>query len=245
MEIDIHEEPVLVLIHSPVFGELTWHPTAELLGAHGRPTVTPSLRGVLEGPPPYYPRLVSAVAEAVDRRHAGRSVVLVGHSGAGPLLPAVSNGLAGTALGVVFVDAILPHAGQSWLDAAPEPLEAQVRDLATEGRLPPWDQWFPPGTLEGLVPDEATRTRFCGDLPRPPLSYFAERAPADQGVTPARSAFLRLSDAYEQQAAEAERRGWRVARRRAHHLAILTSPAEVCAALQDLTTELTSSRPLH
>jgi hypothetical protein len=53
-------------------------------------------------------------------------VVLAGHSGAGALLPAIVDEIAagGDAADVavhcaIFVDAILPHPGQTWFETAP------------------------------------------------------------------------------------------------------------------------------
>jgi hypothetical protein len=51
----------------------------------------------------------------------GRPTILVGHSGAGPLLAAMGESL-GCVEGYVFVDAGLPHPGRSWFDSAPPEL---------------------------------------------------------------------------------------------------------------------------
>ena len=103
----------------------------------------------------------------------------------------------------MFVDAILPHPGATWFETAPVSLREQLGRLTTGGWLPPWDQWFPPGTLDSLLPDSPVRARFIAALPRLPLAYFEERAPA----TPDRIhryAYLQLSDAYHDAADDAE-----------------------------------------
>ena len=46
--------------------------------------------------------------------------------------------------------AILPQPGRSWFDTAPADQGAQLRALAVDGLLPPYDEWFPPGVLEEL-----------------------------------------------------------------------------------------------
>ncbi|MGH3924022.1 MAG: hypothetical protein ACRDTT_14325, partial [Pseudonocardiaceae bacterium] len=68
----------------------------------------------------------SFVADAVAAiRVTGMSrTVLVGHSGAGPLLPAIAA--ATPTVGVIYVDAGLPQPGASWFDTAPPPLVAHL-----------------------------------------------------------------------------------------------------------------------
>ncbi|MFI6731143.1 alpha/beta fold hydrolase [Streptomyces atratus] len=225
--------PNLVLVHSPLVGASTWQSVARLLRARGHMAVVPSLGGVLADAGPYYARLAVTVADDIARRADGR-IVLVGHSGAGALLPAVAHATAATVVGMVFVDALLPHPGRAWFDTVPTEMRDQLRRLTRQGMLPPWNEWFPPGTIEELLPDPALRGRFCEELPRVPLAYFDEPAPECPAPPPAHSAYLQLSDAYSAEASQAEREGWRVRRRRAHHLAILAEPEEVSATLEEL-----------
>ena len=84
---------LLVLVHSPLTGPLTWQPVARVLTARGYSAVVPSLVEGLMGPRPYYPRLAARVAEAVLHEARGaREAVLIGHSGAGAILPAAAPG---------------------------------------------------------------------------------------------------------------------------------------------------------
>src|SRR5205823_5194873 len=96
-------------------------------------------------------------------------VVLVAHSGAGALVPSVAVACDGVVEAAVFVDAILPHPGTSWFDNAPASLREHLRTLAADTWLPPWHQWFPPGTLDDLLPDPDLRSRFIAELPRLPV----------------------------------------------------------------------------
>lgn len=196
-------------------------------------TIVPSLERVSGGAGPYYPALAAAVADDIARRD-DEQIVLVGHSGAGALLPAVAHATAATVVGMVFVDALLPHPGRTWFDTVPMEMRDQLRGLSRHGKLLPWNEWFPPGTIEGLLPDPALRARFCEELPRVPLAYFDEPAPECPPPPPTHSAYLQLSDAYAPEADQAEREGWRVTRRTAHHLAILTEPEEISATLEVL-----------
>lgn len=237
-DFSVEASPVLELIHSPLFSELTWSATAEALRADGFPAFTPSMNGVLDGSPPYYSRLVSTVSHQIEQHRGNRDVILVGHSGAGSLLPAISRGIAGSTVGSIFVDAILPHPGHSWFEEAPEELCRQLRELAHGGRLPPWHRWFPPRTTEELLPTAESRRRFFTGLPEAPLSYFEERAPSGGELEPEASAYLRLTDAYREAACEAGQRGWLVVHHPADHLAILTAPEAVAGALGGLTRAL-------
>lgn len=224
----------LVLLHSPLVGALTWRPVAEALRTRRRRVLVPSLSPVFTGPGPYRPAFAAAAAAAV-RDHGADEAVLVGHSGAGTHLPEITAALegAGTAVvGAIHVDASLPHPGRSWSESAPAELRDRVRAMAVDGVLPPWHEWFPAGTLEELLPDPDLLTRFRADVPSLPLSYLDEVAPP--GPAPEPAAYLRLSPVYEPQAQEAERAGWPTTRLDTHHLAPLTEPGTVAAALVDL-----------
>src|SRR5690606_4988500 len=158
------------------------------------------------------------------------AVVLVGHSAAGPLLPACGallaspRGASRRVAGYLFVDAPLPAPG-SWFDTAPPELAATLRALAgSDGRLPRWSDWWPPEVMLRLLPDPALREAFCDELPRVPLAMFEEVRPPLGGWPDAPCAYLQLSDSYADDAVEAARRGWPVEHLDAHHLAMLTHP---------------------
>ena len=230
--------PAFVLVHSPLVGPATWRPAADELRARGYDVLVPDLAGVAEEGPPFYERLATRVAEAVRDSSLAGPFVVVGHSGAGALLPITAT-LQGDVMAALFVDAILPHPGSSWMETAPPTLSEQLRGLAVDGRLPPWQEWFPPGTVETLIPDEEQRTSVLAEVPRLPLAYFDEPAPSTD-VTADRCGYLQLSAAYGPFADEAERRGWPTIREAADHLAIVTNPGLVAGRLIDLLDRLAS-----
>jgi predicted thioesterase len=166
--------PTLALIHSPLVGPLTWQATADKLRVRGFQTLVPSLAGALDAGPPYYTRLAERVADSVV--DAGR-VILVAHSNAGACASAAAQACTVPVEGLVFVDALLPRAGTSWLDTASPAMRELLHGLARDGMLPPWHAWYPPGALEPLLPDPALRERFCTETPSLPLAYFAEEQP--------------------------------------------------------------------
>jgi pimeloyl-ACP methyl ester carboxylesterase len=230
--------PMLVLLHSPLVGPLTWQPAAASLRAAGYRVAVPSLTGVVDTGPPFYRKLAGRVAETIRQADPTGAVVLVGHSGAGALLPAAAEAAGVPLAAVVLVDAILPHPGVSWLETAPPALREQLAGLARDGQLPPWHQWFPPEVVTQLLPEEDLRRRFTAELRRLPLAYFEEPAPMVSGWPWARGGYLRLSAAYDAVADEAERHGWLVVREPADHLAMLTRPAAIAGLLDRLIKAL-------
>lgn len=238
-------KPDLVLLHSPLVGASAWHPVACFLESRGYSTTVPSLVAASTDAGPYYPEIAAVVADEVAREAVER-VVLVGHSGAGALLPAVAQAVAttvtgsATVTGVVFVDALLPHPGRAWFDTVPAEIREQMRALSHNGILQPWNEWFPPNTIEELLPDQAMRARFCDELPRLPLAYFEEPAPQFTASLPANRAYLQLSAAYSDAADQAERAGWHVTRHHTDHLAILTEAEDVGATLEKLIESFTA-----
>lgn len=211
----------LIFVHSPFVGSETWMRVAEML-AHA---VVPALR--LDKARVSYSDLAQAVADFVP---PARDAVIVVHSGAGSLAGAVAAALGPQARGVVFVDAVLPHPGRSWLSTAPEDMRTRLLAGARDGALPRWDRWFPPGALKALIPDEAMLTKFVAGLPRVPVAFAEVLAP--DSTLKCDAAYVRLSDAYETEAQAAERLNWPVVRDASHHLALLTDPARVAALLR-------------
>jgi hypothetical protein len=138
----------------------------------------------------------------------------------------------------VFVDAILPHPGKSWFDTAPADLRRSLQEGVMAGLLPAWHEWWPPGALEKLVPDAARRAALIAELEPIPAGFFEEPAPAARLA--ASAAYLRLSGAYEDEAARASALGWPVMRLPLHHLAILTQPSAVAAALVSTAERLSA-----
>jgi pimeloyl-ACP methyl ester carboxylesterase len=169
-------------------------------------------------------------------------VVLVGHSGAGLLLPVIADALEVEVAGLVFVDSRLPPpAGRSPL-GAPEFMD-QLRAMATDGLLPPWSRWFGLDTMRELVPDERLRADLEAEMPRLPLSYFeaAVPLPDEWGARPC--AYLRFTgEPYAESAAQAREHGWPVAEMPgAGHLAMASDPIAVTDALLELERALSRS----
>jgi hypothetical protein len=224
----------LLFVHSPLVGCTTWDLVAAGLAGHGHQVASPDLTSTVAVGPPY----CSRQAEVIARSASGQPAILIGHSGAGPLL-AAAGALIGRVSGYVFADAGLPAPGRSWMDTAPPGLAAQLREMAdAQGWLPPWPRWWGEEVLAELIPDPGLRRRFTASCPRLPLAMFEEIHPPVPRWPDAPCAYLQLSDAYVDQAAQARHRGWPVTQLASHHLAPLTDPALVAGSLSGLLSQL-------
>jgi hypothetical protein len=224
----------VVLVHSPLVRCTTWELVAADLAGRGYDVGVPDLTGTVAAGPPY----CLPQAEVIARSAESRPAILIGHSGAGPLLAAAGTRI-GQARGYIFVDAGLPIPGQSWMDTVPAELAVQVRDMAdAEGWLPPWSQWWGDEGLAELLPDPRMRQDFAAGCPRLPLAMFQEIHPPAPMWPDAPGAYLQLSEAYEDEAAKARDLGWPVARQPGHHLTLLTEPGLVAASIGKLLDQL-------
>lgn len=234
--------PVFVLIHSPLVGPTTWWPVVHELGQRGREAVAPSLLGVAGAAAPQWRHVPEAVHAAIAR--TADAVLLVGHSGAGLLLPVIAESLPVEVAGLVFVDSFLPPPTGTLRLASPQFMD-QLRKLATDGVLPAWASWFGENAMRELVPDERLRAALEAEMPRLPLSYFRASVPLPDGWDARPCAYLLFTaEPYGQSAVEANGRGWPVAEiRGVRHLAMVTNPIAVAEALLDL--ERATIRPHH
>ncbi|MPZ98202.1 MAG: alpha/beta fold hydrolase [Dehalococcoidia bacterium] len=233
-------DTALVLVHSPLVGPLSWRSVAQRVEARGVPTAVPSLLAA-DGVPESWRPQADAVASASASLEEGARRFLVGHSAAGPLLPACGAAIAARGspvAGYLFVDAPLPAPG-SWFDTAPPEMARMLRDLTgPDGRLPRWSDWWPPEVILRLLPDPTLRQQFCDELPRVPLAMFEEQRADIEGWADAPCGYLQLSGEYAADAAAAEQRGWPVERLESHHLGMLTQPAEIADALERLLSRM-------
>lgn len=227
---------LLVQVHSPLTGAQAWGPAADALRSMGHRIAVPDLASVFKRDGPYHPAVGAAVAEQVGPVDPGTRIILVAHSGAGALLPAIAA-TTGPVTGAVFVDALLPHPGRTWFDTVPQELQDRLVSLVDGDLLPKWSDWFPPTAIAALIPHRAQREAFIAALPRMPLSYFAETAPDPQTWPPQWCAYVQYSAAYDAQAAEAARSGWSVRRIEGDHLSILTRPEEAAQIIDAIVTD--------
>jgi pimeloyl-ACP methyl ester carboxylesterase len=220
-----------VLVHSPFLGPASLRPLADALAALGHPAVLLDLRPSVVAPP-VHQVLLGAFADAMGEELLDGPVVLVGHSGAGPLLPAFADALEEAVTGLVFVDAGLPTPGRAWRDTVPTELYQELRGMSRDGQLPRWQRWFSPNPLDTLVADEELRAEIADEAPEVPIAFLKEERPDVTWDGPA--GYVQLSAAYASDADQAEALGWPVRRLDTHHLAPATDPAPVAQAILEV-----------
>ncbi|MBT2520022.1 hypothetical protein [Arthrobacter sp. ISL-28] len=222
-----------LLIHSPLVDAATWAPVAARLRKRGHEAVIPDLSPALSDGGSHVSRQAELAAAAVGHG----PVYLVAHSAAGPLLPLIAHQLGMQDIAVlasVFVDAALPHPGQSALDVLPAAAVQHLHDMTVEGWLPPWTSWWSPEQLGAMLPDEQLRNALIEACPPLPESLFTEVLPNVGEHELGTCCYIRLSSNYEPFAAAAGKAGWPVRHLTGHHLAILTTPGAVADVLHHI-----------
>ena len=218
----------VVLVHSPLLAKSSWGGVPARLAELGHAVAVADLRPALDSGPPFYERLFQAIAESVGR---GEEVAVVGHSRAGPLLPGALARMGADRATAVFLDAQLPHDGQTWLETLSPDRRAALLESIQDGRLAPWHRWFPHADLAEILPDRAVRQRFREETSGLPAALLDEPMPRIPWDADAGKAYVQLSEAYAPIADRARAAGWPVARYAMDHLAPLTRPREVADAI--------------
>jgi hypothetical protein len=220
----------LLLLPSPLVGTATWAPVAATLRGAGHDVVVAH---------PDSPLRPAAALERYVAAAPDGPVVLVPHSNAGLYVPALAERLDVAA--TVFVDAALAGAGPDTA-MAPQAMLEMLRGLTDpDGMLPPWSRWWPADSLEGLFPDDATRTAVEQQQPRLPLSYFTARLPVPAGWADRPAAYLAFGDTYADEVAFARQRGWPVQVLPGRHLHLLHDPDAVATAILDVLVAVETS----
>ncbi|MDQ0994422.1 alpha/beta hydrolase [Streptomyces sp. V3I7] len=226
-------QPIFVLVHSPSVGPSTWHPVADHLRAAGHEVRVPSLLHVGEGAPPFWPRVVDAVRDDLRPVGPDSPVILVAHSNAGLFLPAIRAGLDRPVTGSVFVDAALPARRGPTPVAPPELLEF-LRPMAVNGRLPRWTDWWDEADVAPMFTDPAVRRTVVEEQPSLPLSYYEQHVPVPDGWDDHPCSYVLFGPPYDDLAADARERGWRVAHLPGAHLHQTVDPAGTARKLIEL-----------
>jgi pimeloyl-ACP methyl ester carboxylesterase len=228
---------VFVLVHSPLVGPTTWSPVAQELERRGHDAIVPSLLGAAAASPPQWRHCVDAVRDAT--RTLTHPIVLIGHSGGGLLLPAISASVDPPVARLLFVDSGVPATTGETALALPPALFDHLRTLAVDGTLPPWFAWWgDEEAMSDLVPDQSLRAVLAQEMPSLPLDYFDQHVPSPTSWDSVPCGYLLLSDAYRESAAEARKRGWRVEEiTAAQHFHVAVAPEAVTEAILRLIAD--------
>jgi hypothetical protein len=187
---------------------------------------------------PYWEQHVAAVVRALEGVPTDRPLILVAHSGAGPLLPAIGAALQHPIGAYLFADAGLPHPTLSRLDemaqTVPDIAVSLRASLTAGGRYPTWRD----DDLRELIPDAGLRAGMVAELQPRAFDYFTEPLHLITGWPDAPCGYLRFSAAYDRAADDARRQGWPVRTFAGGHFHQLVDPDGVAAALLALSREL-------
>lgn len=112
----MQDQVAYVLIHSPLVGSLTWELVGRELMQRGTHVIIPVLSDASTSAAPFWKQHADCVAQSLAQLPLIYRLVLVAHSGAGPLLPAIRQLLNHPIHAYVFVDAGIPQNGLSRLD---------------------------------------------------------------------------------------------------------------------------------
>lgn len=222
-------ESVVVLVHAPLVGPSTWRLVADELAAIGLEVVVPHLR-VQDADTDLFDDLVGQVAAQV----VGEEVALVGHSGAGFLLPFVAEACGARRVRLVFVDAGLPPPSGP-VELAGADFRGMLDALAgDDGLLPPWHTWWGDAQLESMVPDRDRRAVVTSDVPQLPLSFFDAAPAVPESWHDRPAGYVLLSEVYRPFADQARRWNWPCAEVPGTHLETVNRPGEVAAAIRSV-----------
>jgi hypothetical protein len=183
---------------------------------------------------PYWRQHATAVHRELAEVPMEQPLILVGHSGAGPLLPVISEAIPQRVQGYLFVDAGLPHPGKSRLDeirmSGPEFAKEFERDLRAGGRLPEWSD----EDLRDIIPNDQARAGLLAELRPRPLAFFTETLPDVADWPDASCGYVLFSQPYEAAAEQARSAGWPMRAFDAGHFHMLVDPLTVAATLAEM-----------
>lgn len=225
-----------VLVHSPLVGPFTWQPVASELRRKGFEAIVPTLTNSSVSGSSYWQQHAKAVAQAVEALPLDDTLILVGHSGAGMLLPAIHEALAHPVAGYIFVDSNIPRDGLSRLDHFPSQDAEQFRQAATGGFIPVWTE----DELLPYIPRDIVRERFVSELRPVPLAVYEEPIPVFSGWPDAPCGYISFSDTgvYGEAIQTAKQEGWAYAELAGKHFHMLVQPDVVAGTLVRLAEEM-------
>ncbi len=217
-----------LLVHSPLLGPSCWGPFAKAASKAGHPTAISDLTSATTAQPPHREALVLAAVDAGG--DLGPAPVVIGHSGAGVFLPEIAHRLG--AIAVLFIDAVVPPL-QGTHRTSPS-LARLLDEQVVDGKLRPWIEWWPAETVADLLPEPEDRARLSSDMPIVPRSFYDEAVPVPEGWSKRNCGYLQLSAAYDDEYAEAGRRGWARRQFDGDHLSIFTQPSSALSSVEDV-----------
>ena len=218
---------ICVLIHSPLVGGLTWTLVAEQMRQRGYSVIVPILSDLEISKDPYWKQHADSVAQALIHIPPGTNVILVAHSGAGPLLPIIRQNIPNRIRAYVFVDAGIPRDGATRLDLMksedPGWAKGFEESLQSGEQFPKWSS----DDLREIVPDENLRKRLVAEIHPRGLDFFTEPIPVFHGWPDAPCVYVQFSAPYERPAAQGRQAGWQIYKLSVGHFHMLVDASAV------------------
>ena len=245
------DKPSFVLLHGAYHGGWCWREVAARLRAAGHAVFTPTQTGVGERA-----HLLSrdiAIDTFVDdlanvlRFEDLHNVVLVGHSFGGNAITGVADRMPERLRHLVYLDAMIPVAGQSVMDTMPAHVAAKMRDAsqASSGGV---SMAVPPVKFFGISDEAQAAWVMANCTPHPistydtpitlahpigngvPCSYIAV-TPHFAPTSVSREQARALAEQHAASAPAAGQSRWHYLEMAAGHDAMVTHPAELAALL--------------
>ncbi len=229
----MNKNNVYILIHSPLVGPLTWSLVADEMRQRGIDVVVPTLVDSPNSGESFWKQHAESVSQALANIPKDAFVILVAHSGAGPLLPAIGEALPNPVNAYIFADAGLPRDGATRLDL----MQSEESDWAKQfqehlengGRFPNWSF----DDLQEIIPDEELREQMVAEIHPRALDFFTEPIPVFEGWPDAPCIYVLFSEPYKRAAIEARQLSWPTYELEAGHFHMLVD----AKAVTDLIVE--------
>jgi len=233
-----------VLLHSPLVGSFTWELVQQALKERSLRVLVPALLDDPNSTLPYWQQHAESVAKDLAQTPTQQKIILVAHSGAGPLLPAIRQKLTHSIYAYVFVDAGIPLDGLSRLDLMeledPQWAEQFQQELLQGEQFPTWSE----DDLKETIPDSETRRKLVAEIHPRSLPFFAEPIPVQAGWPDAPCIYIKFSASYDWDAMQAKRTGWLVYEMNAGHFQMLVDSTAIADLLVKAVQNLLDSAKL-
>lgn len=217
---------IFILIHSPLAGPLTWGVVANELHQSNIEAGLVVLSRPVNAP--YYTQQAESIAKVVNELPAHSLPILVGHSGAGVLLPAARQMIERPIYGYILVDSDIPRDGKSRLDLFSDPAEAeQLRKSADNGKLPAWSE----AELREVIGPPLMREMVAAEVRPTPLALYEEPIQVSPDWPDAPCGYIQFSPAYETACQQAKHNNWETHILPGTHFHMLNRAGEVANTL--------------
>lgn len=229
---------MFALIHSPLAGPSTWMLVATLLQQHGHQVIVPTLVDSEADTRTYWEQHAESASKAINATTTDDSCILVGHSGAGPILPAIGVRLKQPPGGFIFVDSGLPSDQVCRLDMmkseSSQWADEFERYLAAGGRYPNWSDT----DLQSIIPDDDLRQQMLKEIRARAMSFFTEQLSVPEGWSMTPCGYMQFTETYNVPANYAKQLGWPFIKFQGGHFHMLVEPIMVADALVQIGKQL-------